>query len=354
MKFIHTADLHLGYKYSSSFSKDIIEKLTENQKKVFSDIINLANEKNIDALLIAGDLFDSSNPYDELVSFVKKELNRADCKVFIVCGNHDPLVPGSIYNEKFSENVYIFPENITCYSFEEFDVYGSSFTASHKTDNTFSGFKVNNEDKINIMLAHGELSNDSFYNPISISDIEKSGLSYLALGHIHIDDGIKKADATSYGYSGTPQGSTFKETHFAKVIFGEITDSFISTEEISVCRHSFKALDIDISDAETDDEAVKIIKSHLSAFKVTETLFSVTLTGSIKKDFKPDCDYIIKKLEGVMYINIITDLRVKYNIELIKEEKSVRGEFVRNSFKMLEGKDEEYIKKVIEYGVSRL
>jgi len=354
MKFIHTADIHLGYKYSSSFSKDILARLTDNQKKVFSEIIDLANEKSIDALLIAGDLFDSSNPEEELVSFVKRELKRAKCKVFIVCGNHDPLVPDSVYNEEFPENVYIFPENITCHSFEEFDVYGYSFTASHKTDNTFSGFKVNNEDKINIMLAHGELVKESFYNPINTSDIEKSGLSYLALGHIHIDDGIKKAGATSYGYSGTPQGLTFKETHSAKIIFGEITKDRLTTEEIKVFRHSFKALDIDISDTETDDEALKIIKSHLSSFNISETLFSVTLTGSVKKDFKPDCEYISKKLEGVMYINIITDLRVKYNIELLREEKSVRGEFVRNAYKMLEGKDEDYIKKVIEYGVNRL
>ena len=216
MKFIHTADLHLGYGYSSSFSPELNERLKEDRKRVLSDIIDISITKNVDAIFIAGDLFDTFKPSQELYKFVKEEFERTDKKIFLVCGNHDPLTPESIYNFPFPENVIVFPETIGRYAGEEFDVYGFSFASPHKTDNTFSGFKVCDENKVNIMLIHGELVNESFYNPVLIRDIEESGLDYLALGHIHLSEGIKRAGKTYYGYSGTPQGATFKETHKVK------------------------------------------------------------------------------------------------------------------------------------------
>ena len=48
------------------------------------------------------------------------------------------------------------------------------------------------------------------------------------------------------------------------------------------------------------------------------------------------------------------DIRRKYNLDLLKKEESVRGEFVRNALKELEGRDEDYILRVIEYGVAKL
>ena len=50
MKFIHTADLHLGYKFSSEYSSDTSTLLSDNQKKVLTNIINLGNENKIDAI----------------------------------------------------------------------------------------------------------------------------------------------------------------------------------------------------------------------------------------------------------------------------------------------------------------
>ena len=49
------------------------------------------------------------------------------------------------------ENTVIFPGEITSYSFDDCDIYGYSFVNSHKADNSFSGFKVKDENKINII-----------------------------------------------------------------------------------------------------------------------------------------------------------------------------------------------------------
>lgn len=354
MKFIHTADLHLGYGYSSSFSPELNERLKNDRKKVLSNIIDLSLKKNVDAIFIAGDLFDTPNPASELYEFVRAEFERTDKRIFIACGNHDPLTADSVYNLPFPENVIIFPENTKRYETDEFDIYGFSFAGPHMLDNSFAGFKAEDENKLNVMVLHGEVVNESFYNPVSVSDIEKSGLDYLALGHIHISEGIKKAGKTYFGYSGTPQGATFKESHTSTVIYGELTKDRLYTEETEVAEHFFKNIIVDISDALSDDETVKIIKSHLSLYNIADTLFSVTLKGYINKSYTPQLKYIKEKLDGVLYLSLSSEVQIRYDIEALKEEKTIRGEFVRNALIMLEGKDEEYIKKVIEYGVSRL
>jgi DNA repair exonuclease SbcCD nuclease subunit len=240
MKFIHTGDLHLGYKFSSSYSEETLKILKENQKKLIKDIITLANDKKVDYIFIAGDLFDTKNPDDELYTLVTEEFKKTDGKIFISAGNHDPYTPDSVYLKPFPENTVIFPGEITSYSFDDCDIYGYSFVNSHKADNSFSGFKVKDENNISIMVAHGDLVADSFYNPIMPSDIEKSGLDYMALGHIHISDGLKRAGKTLYGYSGTPLSMTFKETEENSVIFGEINGGVVKTEKINIASHFFK------------------------------------------------------------------------------------------------------------------
>lgn len=356
MKFIHTADLHLGYKYSSEYSNDTLEILYSNQKKVLSNIIDLGNDKKIDALFIAGDLFDTPKVSEELFSFVKKEFERATFKVFIICGNHDPKTADGVFSENyFSENVFVFPGEITMVEFMGADIYGFSFTSPHKLDNSLYNFMPKNPEKLNIFLSHGDILKESYYNPMSTEDIEKSGIDYLALGHIHLKNDIDKINTTYYGYSGTPQGSTFKETGETFVILGDIEKGFLKYEKIPVCEHTFRELDIILNAPENEEEIISAIRGRISSYNISKTLFNITLKGFIADGIELDC----KKLEDalsheLLYIKIKSEVRKKYNIELLKTEDSIRGEFVRNTLRELSGEDEEYILKVIEYGVGLL
>jgi exonuclease SbcD len=65
MKILHTADWHLG-KRLDRFSR------IEEQVLVMNEIVEIADEKNVDLVLIAGDLFDNFNPSTEAVElFIK-------------------------------------------------------------------------------------------------------------------------------------------------------------------------------------------------------------------------------------------------------------------------------------------
>ena len=85
MRFLHTSDLHIG-KRVNEFS------MMEDQKYILKQILNIAEEKQVDAVIIAGDVYDKAVPSAEAVQVFDKfltDLAEGGKKVFVVSGNHD-------------------------------------------------------------------------------------------------------------------------------------------------------------------------------------------------------------------------------------------------------------------------
>ena len=86
MKILHTADWHLGKRL------DHVSRL-EEQKEVLEEICEIAEKENVDAVLIAGDLFDQINPSIEALELfyrtLKRLANDGQRAVVGIAGNHD-------------------------------------------------------------------------------------------------------------------------------------------------------------------------------------------------------------------------------------------------------------------------
>ncbi|KFF76157.1 DNA repair exonuclease [Chryseobacterium sp. P1-3] len=86
MKILHTADWHLG-KRLDRFSR------LEEQIPVMEEIISIADEEQVDLVIVAGDLFDNFNPGVEAVELFYKTLKRLSLSgkrpVIAISGNHD-------------------------------------------------------------------------------------------------------------------------------------------------------------------------------------------------------------------------------------------------------------------------
>jgi exonuclease SbcD len=86
MKLLHTSDWHLG-KYLNNFSRH------EEQQEVLEEICEIAERENVNAVLIAGDLFDTYNPPTESVELFYRILKRLSANgtraVIAIAGNHD-------------------------------------------------------------------------------------------------------------------------------------------------------------------------------------------------------------------------------------------------------------------------
>ncbi|MEI6859803.1 MAG: exonuclease SbcCD subunit D [Shewanella sp.] len=86
MKFIHTSDWHIGRQLHN-------QNLLDDQRFVLDQIVELAVEHNVDAVIIAGDIYDRSIPPANAVALLSEVLNRLvneqDIAVVMIAGNHD-------------------------------------------------------------------------------------------------------------------------------------------------------------------------------------------------------------------------------------------------------------------------
>lgn len=86
MKILHTADWHLGKKLEGYYRLD-------EQKEVLDEIFCIAENENVDAVMIAGDIFDTYNPPTEAIELfyrtVHRLANNATRLVLVIAGNHD-------------------------------------------------------------------------------------------------------------------------------------------------------------------------------------------------------------------------------------------------------------------------
>lgn len=240
MRFLHLSDLHLG-KRVNEFS------MLEDQAYILKEILKIIDEQKVEAVLIAGDIYDKVIPSAEAVRLLDDFLTRLATRklpVFLISGNHDSaeriafgsrlmssrqiylspvfeadVEPVTVSDEYGEINIYMLPfvkPSLAkrVYPEEEIITYQDAVNAAvqHMQINT---------DKRNILLAHqfvtGAARCDSEEMSVGgVDDVDAAifdGFDYVALGHLH---GSQKIGKETVRYSGTPLKYSFSEASHKK------------------------------------------------------------------------------------------------------------------------------------------
>ncbi len=242
-RFIHMGDLHLGRPFIYHNQGDANGK---NKRKemwaALEHILAFANEMEVPLILVAGDLFDSS---DALPMDIKRVAEAFDnlkrtC-VVIITGNHDYHGKNSLYAKvTWPGNVYIFAEDVfrSIYIKElNTEIYGMSWIKNQYRKFPVESFKAIqlNPERYNIFMAHGEIANSSDLLPLDLGLLESKGFNTVALGHIH-KPGITK---TGVAYCGSPVPLSFGETGdhgflLCQVMQNPVTGTFTTLSRFKV------------------------------------------------------------------------------------------------------------------------
>ncbi|MBR3015688.1 MAG: exonuclease subunit SbcD [Clostridia bacterium] len=94
MRFLHLADLHLG-KQMNDWS------LLSDQEAILQQFVSIADGEKVDAVLIAGDVYQRSSPQAEAMALFDafvSQLVELGKKVFIISGNHDSALRISYFS----------------------------------------------------------------------------------------------------------------------------------------------------------------------------------------------------------------------------------------------------------------
>ena len=325
-KIVHCADLHIGTSLSG-LSTDAFIQRNEEIRTVFLDMINFCKEKSVDALLICGDLFDCPIPTENDRIFVKNALSSiGNTDVFIVCGNHDYMCPGSPYSDPtfFSQNVHIFPCFEHAFSIPEKNavIWGKSYN-SRTIEPSFD--KCNfDESKINIMCLHGDMFPKSDYNILTKETLSSLPCDYAAFGHIH-KGYISQIASVPYAYCGALEGQSFSDDGFTGFIYGEIAQESAEFKQISFSKRHYRNISLDVSYSNTS----QIISDAKKIINDTD-LFRLTLEGEYTNPTDINISLIKSELEKIaFYIDIFDNTSAGYDFDKIESEEGIRGEFLR-------------------------
>jgi exonuclease SbcD len=219
-RFVHTADIHLDspLRSLSLRNPDLAGLIGDATRQALVAIVDLCIDEQVDALVIAGDLYDGDQTSMKTARFLALQMMRlheAGIKTYTIRGNHDALsritqelvLPPSVkvYGGR-AEAVELEKDGLTI------AMHGISFSKPHAPESLLPKYRPPVSDAINIGIMHTSLAGapgHDVYAPCNILDLHTHGFDYWALGHIHQRTDHK--GARSVVMPGMPQGRDINE-----------------------------------------------------------------------------------------------------------------------------------------------
>lgn len=338
MRILHAADLHLDSAFAG-LAEEKAALLRQESRDILRRMVDWANDHAVDVMLLSGDLFDSDRMYSQTARTLAQVLARFRGRIFLSPGNHDFYAPGSSYDAvDWPENVHIFtsrrPQTVLLRSLNA-SVTGAAFTAAEEWE-PFDGASFSGGDApIRLGVLHGEVTRgESKYRAIPPAEIEKTNLTYLALGHVHRCAGVQRAGNTAYAYPGCLPGRGFDETGDKGFLYGEITPEKVELEFIPFAPRRYQSVTADITDRDPADAVRQALDPDCG-----QDICRVLLTGSRRENFSLSA--LTSELSGLCAALELTDETYpEEDVWARCGEDSLRGLFLQNLRARYDGADE--------------
>ncbi len=227
--FLHTADWQLGKPFASIQEEIKRNRVQQERLQAVRNLAGAAQESDASFILVAGDIFDSSQATKTAVSAACAAIGSLKVPVLVIPGNHDHAGPGSIWDQEFFKReqqqlapnlrVLLTPEPVIL---ENAIIFPAPLLRRHETGDPTAwirealGEPALPPDLPRIVLAHGTIQgfgssqedddgSSTVVNWIDLSRLPLERLDYIALGDWH---GTKQVGPKAW-YSGTPEIDRF-------------------------------------------------------------------------------------------------------------------------------------------------
>ena len=323
MKLIHCADLHLDSPMESNLPTEKAKERRMEILSTFADLVRHADENGADAILIAGDLFDSKRTTRKTEQYVLNLIERhADLSFFYLAGNHDS---GNrlFSNATLPQNLYTFGNDWTSYAFGDVYITGSE---QPKPD------ELNlSADHVNIVLLHGQQreTNTDERDVIPFRKYRDKNIDYLALGHLHT---YREAPLDTRGiacYSGCLEGRGFDECGQKGFVLLEIDGQKVVHTFIPFARRTLREISCDLTGCFSHLEAEQRLLTAAAGISAAD-LVKVILCGECPPDLMIDHARLEQMLsERFYFAKLVNKTRLQIRPEDYLHDISLKGEFVR-------------------------
>ncbi|MCZ0738563.1 metallophosphoesterase family protein [Phreatobacter sp. AB_2022a] len=276
-RFVHTADLHLDSPLRSLALRngDVAELIGDATRRALMRIVDICIDEQVDALVVAGDLYDGEQTSMKTARFLASQMQRlheAGIATFVIRGNHDAL-------SRITPEL-ILPPSVTVFGGRShaidlvrgdlaLSIHGLSFAKPHAPESLLEKYRRPTPDSINIGIMHTSVAGapgHDLYAPCKASDLHGWGFDYWALGHVHVR--AQHAGERVVIMPGMPQGRDVNEGGEKTVTLVTVNDDrSLIVEERATSIAQFERVSVDLSSAETWRETVELIEEGIGAVR---------------------------------------------------------------------------------------
>ncbi len=330
MKFIHCSDIHLDSKINElSSEKRRIRK--EEILSTFEKLCVYAKDSGVSAVIIAGDMFDNEKITAKTLSRVLGAVNYADSVDFLYLpGNHEQNGFLS-HSERFPKNLKYFNENWNQFYYGNVCISGVILSELNSKI-IYDTLKLKG-DMVNIVTIHGEIAGYKTMEEaevISLPLLKDKNIDYLALGHYHSFSSGNIDARGKYAYSGCLDGRGFDELGDKGFVLIDVDENKLSFEFKKFASRSLNEVKFPI-DNEMDFFSFreKVVSTLINTLPET-SIIKVIITGERVPEIDIDLHSLAYKLNQIFfYAKVYDRTSLKVSIDDYKEDKSIKGEFVR-------------------------
>jgi exonuclease SbcD len=292
LTILAVSDLHLGMKFAGL--PDVQAELAEARFACLERIVALANERRVDLLLVAGDLFHQ-------VSVAKRDVLRAAQLLrgfegrltAVLPGNHDHLSPGQdslwpAFRDACGDRVLVLDEGRP-YPLAHYDLdaclYPGPCRLMHSAENAIGWVKSAGRTagaRHHVGVAHGSLAGvspdlDGSYYPMREDELGASGLDLWVVGHTHLRYPERPGRASRVFIPGTPEPDGYDCAHAGSAWLLRLDDGAVGAEPVEAGAYRFVH---ETLDAPTAENLAALVSRHGGAGAAREVL-KVRLAGRL-------------------------------------------------------------------------
>ena len=344
MRFIHIADVHLGAvpDRGKAWSEDRRHEIYDT----FDKVLDIAEERKVDLLLIAGDLFHVPATNKDLQDLDYRLSRLTETRTIIIAGNHDYIAedsPADMY--EFKSNTVMMPRDTFSNAYlDDINtcVTGFSFGRVEYKEDILSDITPQVDGAVNILLAHG---GDTKHMPMDLRRLADAGFDYCALGHIHKPRHIVK---NHMAYSGSLEPLDYTETGRRGFIYGQCAngETRIKWEPLN-CR-SYINVGFEVQPAYSGAKIIDVLKRHMEKLG-RDNIYRIMLSGSMGTGVKPE--FARLRREFNIY-EILDNTLNEYDLDklYLDNETNLLGRFIE----AYADKEDEISQKALKYGVEAI
>lgn len=285
-RFLHTADWQIGRQYAR-FEQDDGLALAEARFTAVETLAALAADEQVDAVLVAGDIFDAQTLSERTLHRTFQALSAYSGPWLMLPGNHDAALAESVWAR--AARIGAIPANVHLLASPEpfilADISTAILPAPLTQRQTYQDLTAwfdraeTPEQVLRLGLAHGSVTGQlaesiDSPNPIAAERATSARLDYLALGDWH---GCKQIDARTW-YSGTPEADRFRNNAAGQALLVSLEAPGVAPKvtPVEVGKHGWYQWQRALSVASDVDELIAELKAL-----APRSVLDLTLQGQL-------------------------------------------------------------------------